>query len=158
MARSYGPTASIGFANRRLCNGLDTQIEEATAQLQQRGFIAAPRGGGFPWLLGPLIVGMLMQSWKSTAIYAAVPVSLALTALASLLPSFVGFPVPHGIMDSVVAINAAAEPTVASLQAFGGAFGGVSWPMPSNKCSCLGGVDCLAFLARIGIPSRSHAR
>lgn len=105
--KSY-PAVGDVFVSSYFGDVVKTQIISATTQLQERHLTATPWGSGFIWMLLLLIIGaVLAQPQEDDVDKNETFLSLALLALASTLPSFIGYPAPHGMLDSVVAINAA---------------------------------------------------
>ena len=101
------PSVADVFVSTYFGDIVKTQVQEATAKLRQRGLTAAPWGSGFVWLLLVLAIGALIAQMRSRRPRIEGPVvSLAAMALMSTAPSMIGYPAPHGMANSVVAINA----------------------------------------------------
>jgi hypothetical protein len=104
------PLVTDAFVSNYFGDVVKSQVQQATESLKQRGLTAAPWGAGFVWMLSAMVVGVLMTQSGGRAFGSwSVLTSLAMMALASLIPSMLGYPAPHGMADAVVAINAALQ-------------------------------------------------
>lgn len=101
------PSVMDAFKSKAYGDVVPEQIAQATKMLERRGFTGAPWGGGFATVFLLMCVALSISPWRTGAMISApLLLSGSLMAGASLVPSIFGYPVPHGMVDSVVAINA----------------------------------------------------
>jgi hypothetical protein len=104
------PSVADKFVSNYFGDIVKSQVIGATANLRQRGLTAAPWGSGFGWVLLALVAGLLLAQRRGHLQRGkGAMISFSMMALASIIPSILGYPAPHGMADSVVTINAAMQ-------------------------------------------------